>query len=148
MIVAESAPLLFRRVLGSLKPVNKTTEEALSAFAPDATLRVKITRSTGNTRRNSLYWCVLGIAAPMLSEKIEGDPINADLLHRILKDRRGLVRVVTLPSGETIKDYESTSFAKMPENERAAYIDWALSVLSKWLGVSVEGLRREGQSEC
>lgn len=146
--MSDQAPLLFKKNLGSLKPVNKGTEDALAFFSPEATLRIKITRATGNTRRNSLYWACLGIAAPMLSEKIEGDPINADLLHRILKDRRGLVRVVTLPSGETIKDYESTSFAKMPENERAAFIDWALSVLSKWLGVAVEDLRREGQSEC
>ncbi|MBI0474251.1 hypothetical protein D9601_02580 [Sphingomonas sp. MA1305] len=82
----------------------------------------------------------------MLSERIEGDAIDAEMLHRILKDRRGLVRVITLPSGDTIKDYDSTSFAKMAEPERAAFVDWALATLSKWLGVQVEDLLREGQA--
>jgi len=84
----------------------------------------------------------------MLSDKLDGPALNVELLHKILKDRAGLVRIITLPSGDTIKDYESTSFAKMPENERAAFIDWALLTLSKWLGVDVTDLRREGESEA
>jgi hypothetical protein len=84
----------------------------------------------------------------MLSERIEGEAINAELLHRILKDKAGLVRIITLPSGETIKDYESTSFAKMPENQRAAFVDWALETLSKWLGCEVTDLRREGEAQA
>jgi hypothetical protein len=40
-------------------------------------------------------------------------------LHNVLKDRAGLVKVVTLPSGEQIKDYDSISFHKMTEPERA-----------------------------
>jgi hypothetical protein len=143
--VTDSAPLLFRRVFGSLRPANKASEEALAAIG-DGPVRIRITKTTGNVRRNALYWSCLAIAAPMLSERTEGDALNAELLHRILKDRAGLVRVIHLPSGDTIKDYESTSFASMPENERAAFIDWSLATLSKWLGCSVEDLLREGEA--
>lgn len=143
--MTDTAPLLFRRVFGSLRPANKASEEALAAIG-DGPVRIRITKTTGNVRRNALYWSCLAIAAPMLSERIEGDALTAELLHRILKDRAGLVRVIHLPSGDTIKDYESTSFASMPENERAAFIDWSLATLSKWLGCSVEDLLREGKA--
>lgn len=138
-------PLIFRKVLGSLRPVGRAAEEAVAAL-DDGAVRVRITRTAGNVRRNALYWACLGVAAPMLSEKIDGDAIDVEMLHRILKDRRGLVRIITLPSGDTIKDYDSTSFAKMPENERAAFVDWALLTLSKWLGCDVTDLRREAEA--
>jgi hypothetical protein len=82
----------------------------------------------------------------MLSERIQGDAIDPEMLHKILKDRRGLVRLIHLPSGDTIKDYDSTSFAKMPENERAAFVTWSFETLSKWLGVPVEALMSEGKA--
>lgn len=141
----DTAPLLFRKVLGSLRPVGKAAEDALAAIG-DNPVRIRITKTTGNVARNALYWSCLGVAAPMLSERIEGDALTPDLLHRILKDRAGLVRLITLPSGDVIKDYDSTSFAKMPENERAAFVDWALATLSKWLGCDVTDLRREGEA--
>ncbi len=142
--MADAPPLIFRKVLGGLRPVGPIAEAALRAL-DDGPVRVRITRTAGNVRRNALYWSCLGIAAPMLSERIEGDAIDAEMLHKILKDRRGLVRLIHLPSGDTIKDYDSTSFAKMPETERAAYVDWALTTLSKWLGCEVTDLRREGE---
>ncbi|MGJ3630195.1 hypothetical protein AB5I41_31365 [Sphingomonas sp. MMS24-JH45] len=135
---------LFRRVLGSLRPANKAAEEALAAVS-DGPVRVRITRTTGNVRRNALYWSCLSIAAPMLSERIEGDALNAEMVHRILKDRYGLVRVITLPSGDT-KDYDSTSFAKMPEHDRAKFIHRSLDTLSKWLGVASEELSEEAHA--
>lgn len=143
--MSDQPPLIFRRVLGGLRPVGPIAEAALSAL-DDGPVRVRITRTAGNVRRNSLYWAILGIAAPMLSERIEGDAIDPEMLHRILKDRRGLVRLIHLPSGDTIKDYDSTSFAKMPENERAAFVDWSFETLSKWLGVPVEALLTEGKA--
>lgn len=143
--MSDSAPLLFRRVFGSLRPANKASEEALAAIG-DGPVRVRITKTTGNVRRNALYWSCLAIAAPMLSERIEGDALTAELLHRILKDRAGLVRVIHLPSGDTIKDYESTSFASMPEHDRTKFIDWSLATLSKWLGCDVTDLIREGEA--
>jgi hypothetical protein len=143
--MADQPPLIFRRVLGGLRPVGPIAEAALSAL-DDGPVRVRITRTAGNVRRNALYWSILGITAPMLSERIEGDAIDPEMLHKILKDRRGLVRVIHLPSGDTIKDYDSTSFAKMPENERAAFVDWSFDTLSKWLGVPVEALLTEGKA--
>lgn len=144
--MADEKPLLFRRVLGSLRPANKAAEEALATIG-DGVMRVRITRTTGNVRRNALYWSCLAIAAPMLSERIEGDALTTDMLHRVLKKRAGLVRIVTLPSGDKVEDYDSTSFAKMPENERSEYITWALATVSKWLGCSVEELLAEGESQ-
>lgn len=136
--------LICRKVLGSLRPASKATEEAFQAL-DDKPVRIRITRTNGNTRRNALYWSCLALAAPMLSERVEGDALSSELLHKVLKDRYGLVRMIKLPSGDTIKDYESTSFAKMNEPERAKFIDWSLATLAKWLGVDVQDLLREGQ---
>jgi hypothetical protein len=140
--MADEAPLFFERRLGGLYPVNDAAERALGAV--EGRVRVKITRTQGNNRRLALYWITLGIAAPMLDEKAPG--LTEELLHKVLKDRAGLVKVVTLPSGEQIKDYDSVSFAKMTEPERAAFIDFAFKTLASWLGCSVEELTEEGRS--
>lgn len=145
--MADEAPLLFRKVFGSLRPANKMAEDALAKVG-DGPMRVRITKTTGNVRRNAFYWSMLATAAPMLSERIEGDALTPELLHKILKDRAGLVRVITLPSGDVIKDYESTSFAKMPENERAEFIGWSVQTLSKWLGCRADDLRREAEDQA
>jgi hypothetical protein len=142
--MADEAPLLFTRRLGGLFPANDAAERAMQAIAYSTPVKVKITRTRGNNKRIALYWVVLGIAAPMLDEVAPG--LTDELLHKVLKDRYGLVKVVTLPSGETIKDYESVSFAKMTEPDRAKFIDWAFETLGKWLGVSVEDLTREAQA--
>lgn len=140
--MSESAPLLFDRRLGGLFPANAAAERALAAV--DGRVRVKITRTRGNNKRIALYWIVLGLAAPMLEEKAPG--LTDELLHKVLKDRAGLVRVVTLPSGEQVKDYDSISFHKMTEVERAKFIDWAFNTLASWLGVDVATLRNEAEA--
>jgi hypothetical protein len=140
--VADEAPLLFDRRLGGLFPANPAAEKALAAVS--GRVRVKITRTHGNNKRIALYWIVLGIAAPMLDEVAPG--LTDKLLHNVLKDRYGLVRIVKLPSGEQVKDYDSISFAKMTEPERAGFIDWAFNTLSGWLGVDVETLTKEARS--
>lgn len=137
-------PLMFTRRLGGLFPTNPAAEQAVQALAAGAPVRIELKSMRGNVKRNALYWSCLGVAAPMLTEKAPG--LTVDLLHKVLKDRYGLVRIVTLPSGEVVKDYESTSFAKMTEPERAAFIDWALTTVSAWLGVEVTELRKEGQA--
>jgi hypothetical protein len=140
--VADEAPLFFERRLGGLFPACPAAEKALAAV--NGRVRVKITRTQGNNKRIALYWIVLGIAAPMLDEQAPG--LTDTLLHNVLKDRYGLVRIVKLPSGEEIKDYESISFHSMTEVERAAFITWAFETLSKWLGVSVEELTKEANA--
>jgi hypothetical protein len=140
--MADEPPLIFERRLGGLFPANPTAEKALAAVT--GKVRVKLTRTQGNNKRIALYWIVLGLAAPMLDEQAPG--LTDLLLHKVLKDRYGLVKVVKLPSGQEIKDYDSISFHQMTENERAAYIDWSFATLSKWLGVSVEELTAEARA--
>lgn len=142
--MADTVPLFFEKRLGGLFPVSAAAEKALAAV--NGRVRVKITRTQGNNKRIALYWIVLGIAAPMLDEQAPG--ITDELLHKVLKDRRGLVRVITLPSGEKIKDYDSISFASMTEPERAAFIDWAFTTLATWLGCTVPELTREAEREA
>jgi hypothetical protein len=139
--MADEAPLFFERRLGGLFPACPAAEKALAAV--QGRVRVKITRTQGNNKRLALYWITLGIAAPMLDEQAPG--LTDELLHKVLKDRYGLVKIVKLPSGEQIKDYDSLSFASMTEPERAKYIDWAFTTLSKWLGCSVEELTSEAK---
>jgi hypothetical protein len=139
--MADQPPLFFERRLGGLFPTCPAAEKALAAV--QGRVRVKITRTQGNNKRIALYWIVLGIAAPMLDEQAPG--ITDSLLHKVLKDRAGLVKIVTLPSGEQIKDYDSISFHSMTEPERAGFIDWAFTTLSKWLGVPVETLTKEAR---
>lgn len=139
--MADKAPLYFQPRLGGLFPANAAAQKAMQAIT--GKVRVEIKQTRGNIRRMGLYWSILTLAAPMLSEQVEGDAIDENMLHKILKDRRGLYREVVLPSGEIWKDYDSISFHKMPEHERAEYVTWALGTLSKWLGVPAEALRHE-----
>jgi len=143
--MADEPILLFKKVFGALRPANKAAERALDAL-DDKPMRVRITRTTGNIKRNALYWSVLHIAAPLLSEAVEGGVFTAELLHRVLKDRYGLVTVLRLPSGDVVKDYDSTSFASMTEPERAAFIDWSITTLSAWLKCDVTTLRNEAEA--
>ena len=139
--MSEEAPLFFERRLGGLFPACPAAEQALAAV--QGKVRVKITRTQGNNKRLALYWITLGIAAPMLDEQAPG--LTDSLLHKVLKDRFGLVKIVTLPSGEQVKDYDSIGFANMTEAERTKFIDFAFTTLSKWLGVSVEELTNEAR---
>jgi hypothetical protein len=139
--LADSPPLFFEKRLGGLFPACPAAEQAVEAIT--GRVRVDIKRTAGNNKRLALYWIVLGIAAPMLDEKAPG--LTDGLLHKVLKDRAGLVRIVTLPSGEQIKDYDSISFASMTEPERAGFIDFAFKTLSGWLGVPVETLTKEAR---
>jgi hypothetical protein len=139
--VADEAPLFFEARLGGLFPACPAAERAVSAI--QGRVRLKITRTQGNNKRIALYWIVLGIAAPMLDEQAPG--LTDVLLHKVLKDRYGLVRIITLPSGEQIKDYDSISFVKMTEPERSAFIEWAFQTVGKWLGVPVETLISEAR---
>lgn len=141
--MADAPPLFFERRLGGLFPACPAAAKALEAVA--GRVRVKITRTQGNNKRIALYWILLGIAAPMLSELCSGDAIDDQMLHDILKDRRGLYTTSVLPSGEIVKNYRSISFHQMDEVERSAFISWAFETLSKWLQVPVETLAEEAR---
>lgn len=142
--MSDRPPLFFERKLGGLFPVCPAAEKALQAV--QGRVRVKMTRTQGNNKRIALYWIVLGLAAPMLSEKCSGDAIDDEMLHDILKDRRGLYTTTVLPSGEIVKNYRSISFHTMDEAERSKFIDWAFETLSKWLEVPVDTLIEEAKA--
>lgn len=142
--MADQPPLFFERRLGGLFPACPAAEQALATIT--GRVRVKITRMAGNSKRIALYWIVLGICAPMLDEQAPG--LTDKLLHNVLKDRYGLVRIVKLPSGDLVKDYESISFHSMTEPERSAFISWAFETLSKWLGIDVETLTKEAKEQA
>lgn len=136
--MADKPPLMFRRHLGGLYPACPAAEHAMAAI--DGPVRVEIKRSRGNQGRMALYWVVLAKVAPSLSALCEGDAIDETMLHRILKDRRGLYTTTTLPSGEVVKNYDSISFASMAEPDRNDFIQWAFETLAKWLGVEMAAL--------
>lgn len=141
--MAEVPPLLFRKHLGALRPANPAAEKAIAAIDGNSPIRVEIKQTKGNQGRMALYWIVLAKAAEALTDICEGDALDDQMLHQVLKDRRGLYTTTTLPSGEVLKNYRSIGFAKMTENERTAYVDWAFQTLAKWLKCSVDDLTKE-----
>lgn len=145
--MSDKEPLLFRNVLGTLRPICGASDDALKAIG-DATVRVEIKRTTGNIKRLAWYWVMLKI----FLDNIEGDafdgPVNTDMIHKWLKREAGLAKPVrSNKTGEILDyDYDSISFAKMTENERAEFVDFACKVLSRRLGVDVDTLRAEAQN--
>lgn len=146
--MADTEPLLFRAMLGSLRPISAAAEEAVRA-ASGQVVRADIKRTTGNTRRMALYWVVLRIAVEQLSDAVDG-VLSTRALHRRLKRDLGLAPpIVSRRTGEIIDyDYDSISFASMPENERSAYINEAFELISKWIGCDVTTLTHEAQREA
>lgn len=134
--MAEQPPLMFRPHLGGLYPANPAAERALASLDRNAPVKVEFKRARGNQGRMAVYWIVLAKAAPVLSDMCQGDALDEAMLHRVLKDRRGLFTETVLPSGEIVKNYDSISFHKMTEPERFEYVSWAFGTLSKWLGIT------------
>lgn len=148
--MADEPILLFRKVFGSLRPSNRAAEEFLASMDSDKPLRGRFTRTNGNQRRMALYWACIGITVDNLSDRVEGGLLTIKSLHRKLKRDLGLATpIISRKTGEILDwDYDSISFYKMPENERAAFIDQALTLMSRWLGCDVTDLRREGEAEA
>ena len=141
--MSDKPPILMRPRLGGLYPANPAAEKALAALDRNAPVKIEFKRTRGNQGRMALYWIVLGKVAPSLSAICQGDALDEAMLHRVLKDRRGLFTTTTLPSGEVVKNYDSISFAKMAEPDRNDYVQWAFETLAKWLGVEVAALTTE-----
>jgi len=146
--MADKEPILFRSMLGTLRPVTAAAEE-MARSTSGTVVRVEVKRTTGNTRRLALYWVCLRMACEQLSDAFDG-VISTKSLHRWLKRDYGLAKpIVSKKTGEVIDyDYESVSFERMPENERAAFIDWAFEKLSARLGCDVTTLTREAEREA
>ena len=146
--MADKEPILFRSMLGTLRPVSAAAEE-LTRATSGSVVRVEVKRTTGNTRRLARYWVVLRIAAEQLSDAVDGI-LSTKALHRWLKREYGIATpIVSRKTGETIDyDYDSISFASMPENERAAFINWAIEKLSSRLGCDAATLSKEAEREA
>lgn len=146
--MADKEPLLFRAMLGTLRPISAAAEEATRANSGNV-VRVEVKRTTGNTRRLALYWVVLRIAVEQLSDAFDG-VISTKALHRWLKREYGLAKpIVSKKTGEIIDyDYDSIGFANMAEHERAAFIDWTIEKLSARIGCDVTTLSNEARKEA
>lgn len=144
--MSDTEPLLFRPVLGALRPVNGAAEDAIKAIQQGSLVRVEIKRTQGNTRRLAWYWVMLKLALDNLGDAFDG-PITTKALHHWLKREAGHATPIrSKKTGEIIDwDYDSISFAAMPENERSEFIDFACRKLSARLGVDVTTLRAEAE---
>lgn len=144
----DKEPMLFRSMLGSLRPVTEAADELVTATSGEI-VAVDVKRTTGNTRRMAIYWIGLRIGVEQLSDAVDGI-LTTKSLHRKLKRDAGLAREIkSKKTGEVIDyDYESISFTSMPENERSAYVDWAFGKLSVWIGTDIETLIKEARKEA
>jgi hypothetical protein len=138
----DSPPLIFAPVLGSLRPANKFAEETVKAISGPVV--VKISKATANQRRRGYYWVLLGVAAEVLQDR-DGQPWDAELLHRELKIALGLGEILVTPSGRQVFKARSTSDAKMTEPQRAHWLDRVSNTLSQWTGVPAADLMQEAR---
>lgn len=145
--MADKEPLLFRTVLGTLRPLNGASEEALRAIGSGETVRIEIKRTTGNLRRLAWYWVMLKIALDNLEDAFEG-PVTTTALHHWLKREAGLAKpILSRKTGEIIDyDYDSISFATMTEDQRAAFVDFASEKLAARLGCDPSTLTSEAKA--
>ena len=144
--MADKEPLLFRVMLGTLRPVTQAASDALSRVDNGTVVRIDIKRTVGNVKRMAWYWVMLKLTLDNLTDAFDG-PITTRSLHRWLKREYGLAKPIrSKKTGEIIDwDFDSISFATMPENERADFITWAVELLSKRLGVDGKALEQEAR---
>lgn len=141
----DKPPLMMQRVLGSLRPINPPAAAAIEALTPGKRIEVRIVKGSANLRRLGWYWLLLDTASQALSDKLS-DPIDSEMLHRILKTKLKLGHEVILPSGEIFFDPESISVAAMSEPDRARWIERCQNVLAAWLGVEPKMLIDEARA--
>lgn len=147
--MADTEPLLFRPLLGALRPACGAAEDAMSALPAGSLVRIEIKKTTGNVKRLAWYWVMLKLVLENLEDAFDG-PMTTKALHRWLKREAGLATPIrSKRTGEIIDwDYDSISFATMPENERAEFVDFASKKLSARLGVDVETLKQEAMTQA
>jgi hypothetical protein len=145
--MADHEPLLFRTVLGALRPLNGAAEDVVKSIGNGETVRIEIKRTTGNVRRMAWYWVMLKIALENLEDAFDG-PVTTKALHKWLKREAGLATpIVSRKTGEIIDyDYDSIAFHNMTEDQRAAFVDFASQKLAARLGVDPSDLTREAKA--
>lgn len=141
--MADQPPLIFKPVLGSLRPANKFADDALKAIAGPVV--VKITKATRNQKRRSYYWVLLDIGAEVLQDRTDS-PWDAESLHDHLKRRLRLGEPLKNTEGEEVGfKPRSTADAKMSEPERARWLDRVSNALEQWTEVPAADLVREAK---
>lgn len=144
--MSDDPPVLMKPALGALLPANGTATDIVQALT--GVVEIKIVKSRANLGRMRLYWSMLDVAAENLEERFGIVPLDAKMLHRLLKHKLKLGREVVLPSGEIWLDTDSISFSKMDESERSAWIDRCSRTLSKWLGCEIHELMSAANREA
>lgn len=135
-------PLIFEARLGGLFPANRMAEEAMREVK--GRVQVQIKGGTANQRRRGLYWVCAGVVVQILND-LHTLTLTEKELHDITRDKFGMFNEVALPSGQVLKRYHSTSNRAMTENARSEYTNRALDLWSRWIGVDVTTLRKEGE---
>ena len=135
-------PLIFEAHLGMLRPANRMAEEAMKEIRGKVSITIK--GGQANQRRRSLYWACAHVVTPILND-LHNLTLTEAELHDITRDKFGMFDEMVLPSGQVLKRYHSTSNRAMTENARSEYTNRALDLWSRWIGVDVTTLRREGE---
>ena len=135
-------PLIFEAHLGMLRPANRMAEEAMKEIRGRVSVTIK--GGQANQRRRGLYWSCAHIVVDLLNNAHNMTLTEADL-HDITRDKFRMYDEIKLPSGEVLRKRHSTSNRAMNEAARAEYTTRALGLWSKWCGVDVDTLRREGE---
>lgn len=143
--MSDQPPMIFEKVLGSLRPVNEAARDAVKAI--DGKCVIKITRMTRNQRRRGFYWTLLGVVAELLTDRT-GTPWDAETLHDDLRERLGLGEWLVTPTGRRKFKPRSTSDKSMNEADRARWTDRVVSYLSNAIGVEahllIDEVRQRG----
>ena len=137
--------LLFLPVLGTLRPADDASADAVRQLPPNRPVAVRITRSAMNTKRMRFYRAVLALAAENLSGRVEG-PFDADVLNRVLKRKLKFGQWVRLPSGDAEFIERSLAARATSEPERADFMQRALALLETWLGIPADELLNEAHA--
>ena len=140
--MSDQPPLIFEAHLGMLRPANRMAEEAMKEIHGRVSVTIK--GGQANQRRRGLYWACAHIVVELLNNAHNMTLTEADL-HDITRDKFRMYDEIKLPSGEVLRKRHSTSNRAMNEAARAEYTTRALGLWSKWCGVDVDTLRREGE---
>lgn len=143
--MSDKPPLLGAVARGALTAANGAASEALKACEGMGVV-FKIQKAGANQRRRAFYWVMLDVAAEALSARLD-DPLDAELLHDVLKRKLKLGREIKLPGGEIIFKPQSTSNRAMAEPERARWTNRCAITLSHWLGCEVKQLMDEARAK-
>lgn len=133
-----------RKRFGALRPSDKAAEEWFASVPDGETLKAFIKRPR-NVRMHNLYFALVGLVYDNLPE---GRYQTFEQFHTALKVALGHCDTVICRDGSVAYIPKSISFAKMGQDEFAAFFDNVIAMVIKHFlpGVSDAELRREVES--